>query len=140
MAMGEQDCLLVGRQRVRYHPVGPSADVGRSLTARYAVAPDGPARHLLPNFGGSAAFVIAVIPFHEVVADFSMLGHAGEATRLQRTGQRTAEHPAKCASTEPVAQNRGLQPAQLSQRDVGKAGVPAVASPFRLPVPNKDEA
>src|SRR5829696_2143553 len=138
--MGEEDCLLVGRQCVRYHAVGPCADVSRGLTARYAVAPDGPTRHLLPNFGGSAAFVLAVVPFHEVVADFSMLGDASEPTRLQRTGQRTAEHPAKCASTEPVAENRGLQPAQRSQRDVGTAGVPAVASPFRLPVPNKDEA
>ena len=138
--MGEQDSLLVGCQRVRNDPVGPCADVGRGLTARYAVAPDGPAWHLLTNFGGSAALVLAVVPFHEVVADLSVLGHAGEATRLVCTGQRTAEHPDKRASAEPIAENRGLQPAQFSQRDVGTTGVPAVASPFSLPVPNKDEA
>ena len=39
VAMGEQDRLFVGRKRVRYHPVGPCADVGSGLAARYAVAP-----------------------------------------------------------------------------------------------------
>jgi len=139
VAMGEQDCLTLGLKRLSDDSIRTRANLRGGLTAWRTVTPDGPAGHLFANVSGPAPFIRAVIPFHKIVADFRLPCHAGEATRLERPGERAGEYPVKRPATEPISEHHGLHSTEFSQRDIGAASVLAVPSPFGFPVPDKDE-
>lgn len=137
--MGEHDRLAPGRKSLGDDSIRTPSNVRGGLTARCPVAPDGPARHFFANVSGPAPFICAVIPFHKIVADFCLLCHAREATRLERSGQRAGEHPVERPAAEPISKHHGLESTEFSQRDIGATGVLAGTSPFGFAMPDKDE-
>src|ERR1700750_120346 len=90
-ARKEQD-VLPDRPNTHDHAVCSGADLIRRLSSWAAVTEQMPVRAFLANFLGTLAFVLAVVPFHEVAVDLGHSPEAGQFARASRTLQRTGEH------------------------------------------------
>src|SRR5271169_1759879 len=102
-ARKQQDVALNAAHTVD-DAIGPRAYLGWGFAVRAAVAKQLPIRALLQDLGGSAAFVFAIVPFHQigialgVVAETRQL--AGSRCALQRAGEDLGKGQAAQARTE----------------------------------------
>ena len=78
-----------------YDTVRPATDLLCRFPSRAAVAKQSPAGTFVVNLSGGPALVIAVVPFDEIVIEFSLRSEPGQVTgprdALQRTGKDFGE-------------------------------------------------
>ena len=130
----EQHRPLRGRHPVE-HPRRPRPNLLRGLAARHRAGEDRPARIVLADLVGRQPLVLAVVPLDEVVVD-QRIGEAGEPGGLTGPQARARQHQREPLAVEHPVQRRGLAPPVVGERDVGAAGVAAVAGPFGRAVPD----
>ena len=102
------------------------------------VRPDRPAGHVLADLRGGHALVVAVGPLDEVVVDRGV-GEAGQLGRTTRALPRARQDEVELDLGQPGRQRRRALLTGLGERQVGHRGVPTVAAPLRLTVPDHPE-
>ena len=90
--MGERECVAVCAPQPRQRSIRASAYLPRIFASGKAVKPHVPAGIARSDVRRSQAFVVAVVPLAQVVAEDRLLSIPREPARLARPQQRTAEH------------------------------------------------
>ena len=103
--------------------LGADGDLFDRLTVEDAVVPDGPARPLGANLGGSATVVTAVVPFGEVVVGLCDVAVSGDAAGLFGALARAGEHERERPAVEVVVDLLGAGFSVVGEGNVGPAGV-----------------
>ena len=128
---------VVGCRYLGDDVVGAVADIGRGLAAGTAIPPERPVRMDRLDFFRGETLVAAVIPLDQVRQHPGLLPIARQAAGLERALERARQDERKCPGTQPRAKRRSLAPPLLGQGKVGRTGVPATETPFRLAVPRQ---
>jgi len=138
--------IAVGEQRRHpgQHRVGPRGHLGDGLArmCRVArddpVAPQVPAGAFGPDHRGGPPFVAAVVPLPQVGV-LLHLGEPGQAGGPHGALRGAGEGRANGPGGERGGQRGGHRLTGRRQRHVGTAGVPQVAAPLGLAVPEQDQ-
>jgi hypothetical protein len=137
--MGEEQGVTVDRAKLGDHPVDPLADLSSRFALGHAVAPERPARPLLPDVDRRPALVGPVVPLHQLVALHCSVAETGEPAGLRGAPERAREDEREVAVPERRANRLGLATALLGEGDVGAPRVLAGARPLGLAVPDDDD-
>src|SRR6185369_13251018 len=78
MAAGKKADVAVAGPQASNDPIGPGADCLWRFAPRTTIAENLPAGPLHADLGGGEAFVVAVIPFHQVRNDLGQFAEAGQ--------------------------------------------------------------
>src|SRR5437764_1359532 len=135
MPVGEDQHVAGNATDLGDDVVGSAADIGRGLAAGTAIPPERPVRMDRLDFFRGETFVAAVIPFDQVRHHPGLLRIARQAAGLERALEWARQDERKCPGTKPRAECRGLPTPLLGQGKVGRTGVPATETPFRLAAP-----
>src|SRR5215218_7604430 len=100
VAVGEEDRVASGLERVGDGSVASGADLSRGLALRDAVAPEVPARALLADLVGGQTFVGPVVVLAQVGFRLGAVAEAGELGGLPRAAARPSSVSGR--SVEPV--------------------------------------
>ena len=121
----------------RDDPVQPLGDLRRRSRRRASGAsrPSSRARSRRIS-GGGDPLVVAVVPLGQVVVDLRV-GEPGQLGGTTGALAGAGQHQVEVDAGEPVAQRRRDPDPLLGQRQVGRRGVPAVAAPLGLAVPDQ---
>ena len=123
-------------------PVDDTAGTPRHVVQRLATRgarPHGPPGTLGADLRGGETFVLAVVPFHEVVIGLHPVAVAGEAARLHRARQRRRQHRHERAAGEHPADRGGLLAPGRGQGHVAAAGVLAGGGPLGFAVTDEPQ-
>ena len=93
--MREHGDIAVDRARAVDHPIHTSLYLRWRLTARTSVPEDEPAGLPSVNLLGCQAFVIAVVPLHQVGVDDRSMAETSQPAGVQRSLHRTHENEFK---------------------------------------------
>jgi hypothetical protein len=137
--VGEHGRIALEALELADHPIHAPAHVGGRLAVRAAVAPQVPVRTLLPDLRGRDPLVLPVVPLDQVVGQLGALAHAGQPAGLDGSVERAREHALERKAGEGIAQQLGLAPPLVRQRDVGAARVAQVTAPLRLAVASQQD-
>src|SRR5215470_10395726 len=140
MSMREQRDVTLDSTRPGDDPIGSRSDLLRRFTTRAPIPEDEPARRLSVDLLGRQALVLAVVPLDEVGLDDRTGRDAGQLTGFARPLQRADEHERKRSAAQGGPQEFREPAPVVGQRNVRRAGVPAVQAPLGLAVPDREHA
>ena len=120
-----------------YKTVRAIGYVGGCFTVRTPIAPHIPARSLLVNVHGAPAFVIAVVPFHQIRLTVPLGPKSRQFTRLSRPQQWAGQDSRELHRPQARRQCARLVFPVRRQCDVGESGMLARDRPSGLPVSNQ---
>src|SRR5262247_3550401 len=92
MAAGKKQNVPVNGAQAAHHPVAPRAYLIRRFSAGTTVAEQLPTGTLRKDIGRTTAFILAVVPFVQVVIDFSLRTEAGQLASSRRALQGTGKY------------------------------------------------
>src|SRR3954454_12022065 len=139
MAVREQRYVAVCGVGPCDHAIDAGADLFRRFAARTPVAEDQPARPRLMDLRGRDAFVLAVIPLHQVGLDDGVIAEPDQLAGLAGGLHRADEDDSKALFGQDGTQSLSETPPVVGQRDVGRAGVLAAEAPLGLAVPDRED-
>src|SRR5436309_7579774 len=86
------------------------------------------------NLDRAETFVLAVVPFDQIVIDFGCGAEAGQFAGASGTLQGTRENLCKCQSGQPFPKPSGVAFATLGQGQIGQSRMLALQAPSGLAV------
>jgi len=119
MAAGENEHISIRGPQPDQHAIGTGANLRGRFAAGTAVAKQLPVGSFPLNFHRPAAFVFAVVPFHEIRVGFRALAETSEVAASRGALQRACEHFGEGPAEESAAQLACLLFAVLSKRQIG---------------------
>ena len=139
--MGKQSNIPVFRdsQSCADRSCAAGLNLWRVLSVRTAMAPDRPFRDAFTDRGGGDAFVVAVVPLDDVVADLHLIAEPCQLAGASCPLQGRAEYRCEALLAQNRGEGAGFGFTLGQQRQVCAAGVPPIESPFRCPMAKKPE-
>src|SRR4029453_6346350 len=129
MPAGEEYHISRNHAHAAYHAIGPRRGFSWRFPSRSAVAEQFPVGALRPALGGAAPLVIAIVPFDQILVDFSHSSKTSQLTGAPGTLQWAGKHLGKSQSTQPILQPTRIAFATFCERQVREARVLARESP-----------
>ena len=119
---------------MRDEVIGPVRNLVGTQATGTAVVKKIPVRSRAQNFGGTLAFIVAVVPLGEVGALFGRRIQAGQLSGARGTLERTDRHMGKRNAAQACAHGARRRFTVGGQWNVGAAGVPTGEGPRGLAV------
>ena len=104
-------------------PIRTFAHLLRRFASRAAVAEKFPIGTFRTNLSRTASFVLAIVPFDQVLINVSDWFEAGQFTGPGRTLQGTGQHQGKRQSLEPFTKPSCGALATIGERKIGQPGM-----------------
>ena len=120
-----------------FRPVGSTADGIQGLASWPTLAKEIPVRAFLTDFFSALAFVLTVVPLHQVRIDGRDGAKAGQLTGPLRAPERIGEHLHEARTLWSRSQTSRVSFSLIREWNVGSAGVLAGDAPSRFSVTDK---
>ena len=137
MPVGKDGNIAVNRLKLCYNPLRPLRYLLDCFSVGTRVCPHTPTRYTFPNLRRCEAFIIAVVPFHQVVICFHSRFEPGMFCGFHRPLQRTAQDASKLYFIENRQKKSSLLASYIGQWNIIAAGMSAVLCPFGLAMTNQ---
>src|SRR5215510_9536498 len=135
MPAGKKQHISRYRAQAVHYAIGPRGGLGWRFPSRSAVAEQFPAGALRPDLGSAASLIFTIVPFDQILVDFSHGSKTSQLTGAPGTLQRAGKHLGKSQSTQPILEPSRIALATFCERQVGKSCVLARDSPSGFAVP-----
>jgi hypothetical protein len=139
VAVGEQEGVAFGLAGAGDDAGGAFTDLFDGFAVGDAVAPEVPAWAGLADVGGAFAFVVAVVPLHQVGVEEGAVTEAGKACGFAGAEQGACQDELEVDLRETGRELAGAVFAFFGQGEVGVAGVGAGEAPGGFPVADEPE-
>lgn len=137
MPAGKKQHISRYRAQAAYHAIGPRRGFGWRFPFWTAVAEQFPVGALRPDLGGAAPLVFTIVPFDQIMVDFSQITKVGQFTSPLGTLQRAGKHLGKTQPTQPFLEPARVALPTFCERQVGKSRVLARESPGGFAMPGE---
>src|SRR5262245_47306132 len=116
MPAGKKQHISRHRAQAVHYAIGARGGLGWRFPSRSAVAEQFPAGALRPDLGSAASLIFTIVPFDQILVDFSHGSKTSQLTGAPGTLQRAGKHLGKSQYKQPILETTTIELATVWAR------------------------